>query len=112
MLMARKLRVTYADDLDGDDFKSDHPTYRFGFEGQDYEIDLKPANGKKLERALATYIAHARRVKAAPARGRVRPARDRERPAQIREWAREHGIEVSERGRIPDTVIKQYEAGR
>ncbi len=110
--MARKLRVTYSDDLDGDEFKSEHPTYHFGFEGQDYEIDLKPANGKKLERALATYIAHARRVKATAAHRRGSPARDRERPAQIREWAREHGIEVSERGRIPDTVIRQYETGR
>ena len=67
--MARKLRVTYTDDLDGDEFESDHPTYRFGFEGRDYEIDLKPANGKKLEQALAKYIGHARRAPAARRRG-------------------------------------------
>ncbi len=110
--MARKLRVTYADDLDGDEFQSDHPTYRFGYEGKDYEIDLKPANGKKLEQTLAPYIEHGRRVKASASRGRGAPARDRERPAQIRQWARKHGIEVSDRGRIPDNVIQQYQAGR
>lgn len=110
--MARKLRVTYADDLDGDEFESDHPTYRFGFEGRDYEIDLKPANAGRLEQVLAPYIEHARRAKAVPSRRRGGPARDRERPAQIRDWARKHGIEVSDRGRIPDNVIQQYESSR
>jgi nucleoid-associated protein Lsr2 len=109
--MSRKLRVMYSDDLDGDEFESGHPTYRFGFEGRDYEIDLKPANAKKLEQALAKYIEHARRAKAATSRRGGGPvARDRERPAEIRQWARSRGIEVSERGRIPATVIEQYES--
>jgi nucleoid-associated protein Lsr2 len=108
--MAQKVRVTYADDLDGDEFESEHPTYRFGFEGREYEIDLKPANGKKLEQVLAKYIEHARRAKAgAPLRRKGSVARDRQRPAEIREWARTRGIEVSERGRIPSNVIRQYE---
>lgn len=109
--MSRKLRVTYADDLDGDEFESEHPTYRFGFEGRDYEIDLKPANGKKLEQALAKFIGHARRVKATGQRRSTGSAvRDRERPAEIRQWARQRGIEVSERGRIPATVVEQYDS--
>lgn len=29
---------------------------------------------------------------------------------EIRTWAKEHGIEISERGRIPASVIEQYEA--
>ena len=109
--MSQKVRVMYADDLDGDEFESDHPTYRFGFEGRDYEIDLKPANGKKLEQALAKYIEHARRAKGgAPVRRKGSVARDRQRPAEIRQWARTRGIEVSERGRIPATVIREYES--
>ncbi len=107
--MARKLRVTYTDDLDGDEFESDHPTYRFGFDGRDYEIDLKPANGKKLEQALAIYIGHARRAQAARRKAGV-PVRDRERPAEIRKWARKRGIEVSDRGRIPSNVVRQYDS--
>jgi Lsr2 len=108
--MARKLRVTYADDLDGEEFEAEQPTYRFGLDGRDYEIDLKPANRKKLENAFAEYARHARRAKAVRRRGG--PARDRERPAQIREWARTHGIEVSDRGRIPDDVIRRYQSTR
>jgi len=107
--VARKLRVTYTDDLDGDEFESDHPTYRFGFEGRDYEIDLKPANGQKLEQELAKYIEQARRASASRRRAGS-PARDRERPAEIRQWARKRGIEVSDRGRIPSTVVEQYDS--
>ena len=109
--MARKLRVIYTDDLDGEEFESDHPTYRFGFEGRDYEIDLKPANGKKLEDALAKYIGQARRTTASRgSRAPGSPVRDRQRPAEIRQWARERGIEVSDRGRIPSAVVRQYDS--
>ncbi len=47
---------------------------------------------------------------------RARPSRpapsgsDRERVQAIREWARTHGHEVSERGRLSATVIEAYEA--
>jgi hypothetical protein len=30
------------------------------------------------------------------------------RPAQVREWARERGLQVSDRGRIPQDVVRQY----
>jgi hypothetical protein len=30
------------------------------------------------------------------------------RPAHVREWARERGLEVSDRGRIPQDVVRQY----
>jgi hypothetical protein len=36
-------------------------------------------------------------------------ATDRERSAAIREWARQHGFEVADRGRIPANVIEAYE---
>jgi len=34
----------------------------------------------------------------------------RRRRGEIRTWAKEHGIEVSERGRIPAAVLEQYRA--
>lgn len=37
------------------------------------------------------------------------PAADREQTKVIREWAREHGYEVAERGRIPTNVIAAYQ---
>jgi hypothetical protein len=40
-----------------------------------------------------------------------RPVRSkREDTTAIREWAREHGHKVSDRGRIPKSVIEAYEA--
>jgi hypothetical protein len=30
----------------------------------------------------------------------------------VRAWARAHGKEISERGRIPATVMKEYEAAQ
>jgi hypothetical protein len=40
----------------------------------------------------------------------VRAASSRERSGDIRARAKDHGITVSERGRIPASVIEQYEA--
>ncbi|MFC6903435.1 histone-like nucleoid-structuring protein Lsr2 [Nonomuraea dietziae] len=34
----------------------------------------------------------------------------REKTAEIRQWAKEHGLQVSERGRISAAVVEQYEA--
>jgi hypothetical protein len=76
----------------------------------DYEIDLSAANAARFRAQLAPFIEHARR----PDRGqRSRPGRTsaaRRDSAQVRAWAKEHGIEISERGRIPATVTEQYEA--
>ncbi|MEU4332679.1 Lsr2 family DNA-binding protein [Nonomuraea dietziae] len=34
----------------------------------------------------------------------------REKSAEIRQWAKEHGLQVSEGGRISAAVVEQYEA--
>jgi Lsr2 len=109
--MAQSVSVIVTDDLDGSEGAQ---TVTFGFEGISYEIDLSAKNRAKLEKALAPFIAEARR---APRRGRSRAAArpggggqpDR---AAIRAWARTAGLNVSERGRISAEVIRQYEAAR
>jgi hypothetical protein len=69
--------------------------------------------------ALAPFIDVARKT---AGRGRARtqrqtamtdtPARSsREETHAIREWAREHGHQVSDRGRIPKSVLEAYRAG-
>jgi hypothetical protein len=40
----------------------------------------------------------------------VRTAASRQRSGDIRAWAKDHGIAVSERGRIPASVVEQYQA--
>lgn len=104
--MARRTVITLEDDLEGGPADE---TVRFGIDGTDYEIDLSKKNATRFRKAIAPFIEHARR---AP-RGQRRPVRtaaSRRRSHDIRVWARDHGIELSERGRIPANVVEQYEA--
>jgi hypothetical protein len=105
--MASKTITTLEDDLDGGPAEQ---TVRFGLGGAEYEIDLNAANARRFRAQLAPFIDHARK----PGRGnRVQPARTsaaRRDSAEVRAWARDHGIQISERGRIPASVTEQYEA--
>jgi hypothetical protein len=104
--MAQKITVALEDDLDGGPADE---TVRFGLGGTDYEIDLSKRNANAFRRKIAPFIEHARRA----GRGRRRPGRtvsSRERSADIRAWAKDQGITVSDRGRIPASVAEQYEA--
>ncbi len=40
----------------------------------------------------------------------ITSAASRQRSGDIRAWAKEHGLAVSERGRIPASVVEQYHA--
>jgi hypothetical protein len=103
-LMAQKVTVALEDDLTGGPAVE---TVRFAFDGTDYEIDLNAKNAAALGKQLASYIEHARR---APARRGGRSAASRQRSGDIRAWAKDHGLAVSERGRIPASVVEQYHA--
>jgi hypothetical protein len=105
--MAAKTVITLEDDLDGG---AADETLRFGLGAAEYEIDLSAANADRFRAQLAPYLAHARRIPRGPRAGAGRPAAGRRDSARVRSWAREHGIEISERGRIPVGVIEQYDA--
>jgi hypothetical protein len=96
----------YTDDLDG---SSAVATIQVGFEGTNYEIDLSKANTKALEKAMALYVGHARKVRSTRGRAKSARASGRDLPA-IRMWASSNGYEVSERGRIAAAVIEAYDA--
>ena len=105
--MAQKITVALEDDLDGGPADE---TVRFGLGGTDYEIDLSTKNATAFRRQLAPYIEHARRTGRGPRRRSGRTASSRERSADIRAWAKDQGITVSDRGRIPASVVEQYQA--
>lgn len=111
--MAKKIEtvVTMTDDLDGT--KADR-TVIFGFDGVAYEIDLSKKNAAAFEKALKPYLQSARRVRrpaARTARSRVRQERKSGSDlAAVREWARANGHEVSDRGRLPGSVMEAYTA--
>jgi hypothetical protein len=105
--MAQKVSVMLEDDLTGGPAVQ---TTRFAFDGADYEIDLNAKNAAALSKRLAPYIEHARRAGRAAPRRPGRTAAGRQRSGDIRTWAKEHGLAVSERGRIPASVAEQYHA--
>ena len=108
----QKVQVLLVDDIDGSNAVE---TISFSLDGSNYEIDLSKANAAKLRDALALYVAHGRKATRSPgrpARGTGRPGRpsrvDRDQTQAIREWARKNGHKVSERGRIPGSIIEAY----
>jgi uncharacterized protein involved in copper resistance len=105
--MAQRVSVELEDDLDGGPADE---TLRFGIGGSEYEIDLSKKNASKFRRQIAPYIEHARKAGRGQRRRPARAASSRERSGDIRAWAKGHGIAVSERGRIPASVVQQYQA--
>jgi hypothetical protein len=107
--MAQKAFVTLEDDLDGGPADE---TVRFGLDGSEYEIDLNRKNATRFRKQIGPFVEHARAVRRAVRRP-VRTVASRRRSHAIRAWALEHGVRLSERGRIPASVVEQYErAGR
>ena len=107
--MAQKVSVELRDDIDGGHADE---TLRFGFDGADYEIDLSDKHARAFRKQLAPFVGHARKLGRGVARraSRTRTAAARKRSGDIRAWAKDHGIEVSDRGRIPASVVEQYKA--
>ncbi|MFC0041112.1 histone-like nucleoid-structuring protein Lsr2 [Actinomadura rayongensis] len=107
--MAQKVEVLLVDDIDGG--QADE-TVSFALDGVPYEIDLSKKNAAQLRADLGPFVQNARRARPKAAKGGrpVRTQNNRERSAEIREWAKSQGIKVNERGRIPATVIEQYDA--
>jgi hypothetical protein len=111
---------------------------RFSLGRQEYEIDLCAAHNATFSGHLAQYIERAYRPgkrpliretvyeSSRPARpattapadtrpagraGRTRrPPEGRVRVRQIRAWAKQRGLKVNERGRIPASIVAEYEA--
>jgi len=105
--MAQKVTVALEDDLDGGPAAE---TVRFAFAGSEYEIDLSKKNAAAFRKQLAPFIGHARKAGRAQPRRAGRTAASRQRSGDIRAWAKDHGLAVSERGRIPANVVQQYQA--
>jgi hypothetical protein len=111
--VARKVQVHLLDDIDG---APADETLQFALDGTNYEIDLSAKHAEKLRKSLEKFVQSARRVGRGhvATTGRARtgaPARsDRVQNQAIRDWARRKGIGLSERGRIPRSIVEQYEA--
>jgi hypothetical protein len=114
--MAQKVQVLLVDDLDGGEAAE---TVSFALDGSSYEIDLSRKNAEEMRDSLAKYVGAARkagrtsttsssRSSGGGRRGGSSTAMDRDQAAAIRSWAKKQGLKVSDRGRIPATIIEQY----
>ena len=103
----QKKVVVLVDDRDGSVAKQ---TISFAFKGVSYEIDLSDQNAEQFERDMSPWISAARRVGGRLNSRRAAPCGDAEaKSVRVRRWAREKGIELSGRGRIPSAIIEQFE---
>lgn len=111
--MATKHVTHLVDDLDGSVLEDgEGKQVIFSVEGRAYEIDLSADNAEKLFEAFAPYVAAARSVSASNP-GRSHRSSSQKRSVDlgaVREWARANGHTVSDRGRVPGSIIDAYEA--
>ena len=109
--MAQRVSVELVDDIDGSDASE---TVSFGLDGAQYEIDLSAANAEKLREALRPYAASGRRAQGKSARvtGSRSSSGGNPETAKIRAWAKENRYEVSDRGRIHQSVKDAYYAAQ
>jgi hypothetical protein len=114
--MARQVITTLIDDLDG---KKADRTVEFALDGTTYTIDLSEANAGKLRKALDPFINAGTRIgRGSAGRGARhvgavtsgRTAGSRDENKAIRDWALSNGHQISERGRIPQSVTSAYRA--
>jgi Lsr2 len=112
--MAKQVITLLTDDLDGGEADR---TVEFGLDGVNYTIDLSEKNAGKFRKALDPFLSAATRVgrsggSTGTAARRNTPAATgragRDQNQAIREWAGKNGYEVSERGRIPSSIVEAY----
>jgi Lsr2 len=104
--MAQRIQTLFIDDIDGGEAAG---TVRFALDGAEYEIDLSAEHADELHTALGKYIGHARKAGGTPGQA---PRGHRNASIidthNVREWAREQGIEIKERGRVPASIVEKY----
>jgi Lsr2 len=109
--MAQKIQTLYVDDLDG---SAAEGTVTFGLEGSTYEIDLNAEHRAALRDMMSTYIQAGRKISGA-GRGRTagrgsQRSGDRPDAKQVREWAKENGMTINDRGRIPEEFMVKFQS--
>jgi hypothetical protein len=106
--MAQRVSVLLVDDIDGSEAKE---TISFALDGTRSEIDLNGEHGQELRGELERYVKAARRVTGSSGRPTlVRRASADDKNKEVRDWARDQGLEVNDRGRIPAHIVAKYEA--
>ena len=97
--------VEIVDDFDGTPADQ---TVRFAFNGASYEIDLSREHFEEFAEAIQPYIKAGRKVGSTRRRSNAGNPTQRLENAKIRAWAKEEGLDLSDRGRIPAPIVEAY----
>ncbi len=105
--MAQKITTLFIDDIDGGEAEG---TVRFAVDGTEYEIDLNTQHSEELRSALGKFVTHARKVGGTARRGAARGGRRTSTidTNAVRTLAREQGIDIKDRGRVPGDIVEKY----
>jgi hypothetical protein len=110
--MAQKVQITLLCDLDDGNVEADE-TLHFSLGDASYEVDVCGKHAQQVRDGLQPFVAHGRKISRASSSSRRRSGRAATGPDQtagVRAWAKDKGIHVNDRGRIPASVVKEYEA--
>lgn len=113
--MAQRVEIRRVDDVDG---TTATQTVRFALDGREFEIDLNDKNALRLRQLFGPYVGAGRRLGSVTGTSRRRviepgtSAMTREELANVRAWAKTHGYEVNDRGRIRRDVVEAYHAAQ
>lgn len=114
--MARATIEQITDDVDGSELDpSEVIVQTFTINGVDYSLDLGAKSAEKFDKDMGKWIDKATRIGGRHKRSSSKqaptvsaPRTNKEQLAAIREWARQNGYEVSDRGRIPNTIVDAF----
>jgi hypothetical protein len=112
--MAQKIITEFIDDIDGSPAER---TFAFAVDGTNYEIDLSAENIAEFKSAIGGFIESARKVRGSRSSNGRRThisgadggRQSREQTRAVREWARQHGHNISNRGRIPSSIQQAFD---
>jgi uncharacterized membrane protein len=115
--MAQRTVIRLVDDLDDTEIVDGAgETVNFALDGREYEIDLTNDHADELRAALDRYARAARKVGGRQRRARATATVAKAAasvdysPQAVRAWARANKIDVSPRGRIPQSVVDRFRA--
>jgi hypothetical protein len=103
--MSSKVIVVMEDDIDGSKATQ---TVQFALDGVEYSIDLSDRNAEKLRGDMEKWVKAGRKTGGRRSRGKT-DGTGVDLKA-VRAWAASNNVEISNRGRVSQSVLEQYRA--
>jgi Lsr2 len=115
--MAQRTVIRLVDDLDDTEIVDGvGETVNFALDGRQYEIDLTNDHANEMRAALDRYVRAARKVGGRQGRAAAKATVTKTTaavdysPQAVRAWAKANKIDVSPRGRIPQSLVDRFRA--